>query len=473
MASTSEGTVPLGNRTDPIAGSSLTHGELHKPASDLLTVRQVIAVGKTGEAQFTTRGTAIQPDRYSFASQDDLNAYLVTLGGKPERGGIGGILSRNGTYVRRSTDGTRTVTFGEPVLDAISSAAGKLVIGNQTVDLLGGRPSAPPLHGVTGSTGSAVVFDSPALHMTGIVNDAERWVTDDGSYVEYRIRNGRLGFHAWKENYLVYWSMGLEISVWNTPADFEAARITSLEYMSVTAPCEMLNGGIANDFNDTYVDRMDWGVGIAQQPERVAGVCQALWHHRRFEDLVTAGDGCLRYKTDSWPTTFPPDWNTIVTAINLNGSWTDGSSRSAAINVTRQSFSIDMSAFGRPTAHGTVNGYTSITAIFPDDKTYTGQLAAPGTIVWSNGSRWTKVVNTIFDLNGNWTDGSPWIAIINEGPASLTVDMSDFDRPTAHGSIVNSSSITVTFPDDRTYTGTLQAPNTIRWSNGSTWTKKP
>jgi hypothetical protein len=29
----------------------------------------------------------------------------------------------------------------------------------------------------------------------------------------------------------------------------------------------------------------------------------------------------------------------------------------------------------------------------------------------------------------------------------------------------------VTFPDDSTYTAKLQAPNTIAWSNNSTWTK--
>jgi hypothetical protein len=74
--------------------------------------------------------------------------------------------------------------------------------------------------------------------------------------------------------------------------------------------------------------------------------------------------------------------------------------------------------------------------------------------------------------NGSWTDGSPWIAIINEGPQSITIDMPDFDRPAAHGSIVDANTIKMTFPDDQTYTGTLQAPNIIRWSNGSAWTKK-
>jgi hypothetical protein len=55
---------------------------------------------------------------------------------------------------------------------------------------------------------------------------------------------------------------------------------------------------------------------------------------------------------------------------------------------------------------------------------------------------------------------------------TLTIDMSDFDRPAAQGKILDSSTITVTFPGDRAYTGNLISPRTIRWSNGSTWAKK-
>jgi hypothetical protein len=261
---------------------------------DLVTLRQVMTPEANGEWQFVTHSAAVRPDRFSFASQDELNTYLVqTLGAATERGGVGAVLSRRGKYVRRSPDNSQAITFGEPVLDTISSPAGKLVVGSQTIDLLAGHAAGSTLHGVGGAGSGAVVFDAPALTMTGIVNDAERWIAADGSYVEYRIRNGRLGFHAWKSNYVIYWSMGLEVSVWNTPANYEAARITSMEYMSVTAPCQQYRAGEADDLGNNYLDRMDWGVGIAQQPERVAGVCQARWHHRNFGDLVTAGmDAC-------------------------------------------------------------------------------------------------------------------------------------------------------------------------------------
>jgi hypothetical protein len=98
----------------------------------------------------------------------------------------------------------------------------------------------------------------------------------------------------------------------------------------------------------------------------------------------------------------------------------------------------------------------------------------PAQNFWQMDGRGTQM-----DLNGNWTDGSTRSAHIYEGPSacpqpqcvSIMIDMSAFGRPNANGSTVDPSTITVTFPDDKTYTGQVQPPNTIRWSNGSIWTK--
>jgi hypothetical protein len=85
---------------------------------------------------------------------------------------------------------------------------------------------------------------------------------------------------------------------------------------------------------------------------------------------------------------------------------------------------------------------------------------------------WTPaIVPTVIDLNGRWTDGSPRSALISAAFSLLAVDMSSHARPPAHGFILDESTIEVTFPDDATYTGTLQQPGTIRWSNGSAWKK--
>src|SRR5262249_23771616 len=200
---------------------------------------------------------------------------------------------------------------------------------------------------------------------------------DDGSRVEYRIRNGRLGFQAWRNgpsfSDLGIWDMGVGIWVWNTANNYEAAFINAITYTSLHAPCQQSSTGgtgLTVDYNGTHVDLRDWGVPlISHQPEQVAGVCMAQWHHRQFRDVVIAGSGC---PADFDTITFPPDWAPVYTVTNLNGYWTDGSPRNAVISVSRRSFSIDMSAFGRPTANGRIDGPSDITASFPDDKTYKG-----------------------------------------------------------------------------------------------------
>jgi hypothetical protein len=80
-------------------------------------------------------------------------------------------------------------------------------------------------------------------------------------------------------------------------------------------------------------------------------------------------------------------------------------------------------------------------------------------------------VPTVFDLNGTYTDGGTARPVISNVNDVLTVNMSSQHRPNASGVVINSDTILITFPDDATYTAKLQAPGTIRWSNGSAWQK--
>ncbi|MFZ0766265.1 DUF5050 domain-containing protein [Bradyrhizobium sp.] len=80
-------------------------------------------------------------------------------------------------------------------------------------------------------------------------------------------------------------------------------------------------------------------------------------------------------------------------------------------------------------------------------------------------------IEPVLNLNGKWASGGTAGPVISVNGSSIVVDMSAYHRPTARGSIVNSTTITVNFPDDKTYTGVLQPPNTIKWSNNSSWTK--
>ena len=442
--------------------------------TQLLTVSEARTIRQDGAVELVTHDAFLKSDRSQFGSQAELNAYLAqVVGGKPDGAGIRGSMSRKGRYSRRAADGSQAVTFGDPVLDTIASPAGTVIVGNQTIDLRQGQNLTSTPTGPSG--GGVVALNASSLKLTGIVHGAERWAADDLSMVEYRVGNGRLTFHAWKKDTIyLYWSMGGEISVTNTGTHFEAADIWAFSYMTVPGkpPCEIHSPNPhSSNLDDNYLDNYDWG-WHSQQPEREAVLCRAQWHHARFREVLIAGEGCFRYQTEDWPLGFPPEWDMIQTVVDLNGNWTDGSNKSAIIAVKFKSLNVNMSAFNRPAAHGTVTNSSTITVTFPDDQTYNGTLQAPHTIRWSNGSSWTKVVNTVMDLNGTWTDNIRR-AVISEGPTSLTVDMSDYDRPAAHGNIVNPTTISVTFPDASTFTGTLQPPNTIRWSNGSAWTRAP
>jgi hypothetical protein len=159
---------------------------------DIITVGQATTIHGDGRAAFVAHNASIRPDRYTFANFEELKAYLSqVLGAKSEGQGVRGSMSRKGSYSRRAAEGSQLVSFGDPVLDAISSPDGMLVIGDRTIDLRhgSGSPMAPI------SVGGGVIAHASNLKFTGIVNGAERWASDDGSTVEYRLGTGRLIFH--------------------------------------------------------------------------------------------------------------------------------------------------------------------------------------------------------------------------------------------------------------------------------------
>jgi len=80
-------------------------------------------------------------------------------------------------------------------------------------------------------------------------------------------------------------------------------------------------------------------------------------------------------------------------------------------------------------------------------------------------------ITPIFSLAGKWDSGGIPGPVISVSGNAISVDMSAYHRPAAHGTILDSSDISITFPDDKTYTAKLQAPATIHFSNNSSWTK--
>jgi hypothetical protein len=79
------------------------------------------------------------------------------------------------------------------------------------------------------------------------------------------------------------------------------------------------------------------------------------------------------------------------TVFDLNGVYLGGTERVVVTN-SNDVITVDMSAVRRPTATGVVVNSDTIFVSFPDAGSFTGKLAAPGTIRWSNSTEWVKAV---------------------------------------------------------------------------------
>ena len=76
-----------------------------------------------------------------------------------------------------------------------------------------------------------------------------------------------------------------------------------------------------------------------------------------------------------------------------------------------------------------------------------------------------------YDINGSWTVNGPEAPRITSSGGSISIDMSYAGRPTATGTVVNSSTIQVTFPDAGTFTAQVLSSTQLSWSNGTRWAK--
>jgi len=161
------------------------------------------------------------------------------------------------------------------------------------------------------------------------------------------------------------------------------------------------------------------------------------------------------------------------TLLDLNGSWTDFGSARPVISETNGTIVVDMSSQNRPAASGFVVNPSTIFVSFPDNASFLGTLQSPNLLRWSNGSVWEKVFTgtLVVNLNGPFTDGASFIPVST--PVAGFIEISLTGRPTAHGFAISATQIQVTFPDDATYSATLEAPGRIRWSNNSVWTALP
>ncbi len=74
------------------------------------------------------------------------------------------------------------------------------------------------------------------------------------------------------------------------------------------------------------------------------------------------------------------------------------------------------------------------------------------------------------EFNGTW-GGNNGKAVITVTGNAVAVDMSKGNRPNATGKVIDAKTITVTHPDDKTYTGVLVNKDQIDWGNDNIWTR--
>ncbi len=220
----------------------------------------------------------------------------------------------------------------------------------------------------------------------------------------------------------------------------------------------IITGNFSNSRNDDLLF-YDKGAGVGEfytVSDRAVPVLlkqhdnwRRSWQHIVSGQFLqsAAFDGLLFYEENSSHTEFySTDGHGLLSRIDIN---------------PRNQWRLPWQAIltGEFTPNIGLQGTSRLCAYTPRDGAIRYFFLKPGTI------------NTVVDLNGSWVAGGSQRAVISVASTFITVDMSAFRRPAAQGTILDPSTITVTFPDDKTYTGVLQPPKTLRWSNGSTWTK--
>jgi hypothetical protein len=262
--------------------------------------------GSKLEFRFGKDGS-LAPLRSEFRDPKELVQFVAeTYGLESQDGGLRGSIVRRGKYERRGPGGERAFTFGDPILDLISTPTGQIRVGSRTYDLAREELRTPSHRGggvrtIDLSVLSREAFRSAAVQAAmgyGAFSLIE--ATADGIALassgvgeqeDFEVDGDCMRFKAWRKNYAVYWSMGAEIETWGH--DFDSATIES-SYLDtfVGQVCTEEDHDSDSDTDDDYVDEYEWGIS-APQPLRVVSTCTADWHGRPWGGVVAAGEECF------------------------------------------------------------------------------------------------------------------------------------------------------------------------------------
>ena len=113
----------------------------------------------------------------------------------------------------------------------------------------------------------------------------------------------------------------------------------------------------------------------------------------------------------------------------------------------------------------------------------TGVLRAAGEASFEAGILYRECIDDpqpVVALDGEWLADGFVGPVISTVLSSISINMSRYNRPKAFGMVLDPTTISVTFPDDATYTAKLvketftaqiNPPEFIRWSNDTQWSK--
>jgi len=174
----------------------------------------------------------------------------------------------------------------------------------------------------------------------------------------------------------------------------------------------------------------------------------------------------LPTKAEDLPSRQPVRIARAIACSTINGTWFHSGKGIPVSQISGNRIRVNMSNFRRPTAMGRMLGPTQIEVTFPDDGTFIGTLNGDGQISWNNGTVWQAT-----QFAGSWQYEGEYGPKVRQVGDELLVGMSKYNRPTARGNLTAPGKATVNFTDDAIHTATLIAPNCIKWSNGTTWTK--
>ena len=289
---------------EPLPSLAITQLPFERRAANLLTnsnAKAEIVREHKVQIAFPKEGGYITGGRHEFVDQDDLLTYLSSLFPFAEQADCWRVaITRRGRYQRLSASGQPVFTFGDPVLDTVTSDSGLLILGGDVIDVRALRhaESTRPHGGVR-----SVEFGPRPQWIEQAVADAmlgrgnfyiDRHGTDlvmlssrnpDTLHFYYPSKGDWMTFHAWKSSTGPFWSMGGEIETgWH---DFVYAAIVSdYSFIGIVGNCASFSDS-DDDTYDDYVDELEWGVGHPHK--MVTAHCKAKWWGQYCTGTVSKG----------------------------------------------------------------------------------------------------------------------------------------------------------------------------------------